>query len=125
MKTIASYALQLVSNEVHDKIPIVCAEIIRSDNFFNPLLHMLLSRSVFLIDHLKIGKRKYNELRRFCKTEISYFLLTTIFWNTVHKLFSVMNENSYKVLLMKIILGLPSLKQCYYSTQFHVSVNHL
>ena len=69
-KTIASYALQLVSNEVCDKkVPIVCKEIIRSGTFSNLLSHMPLSKSIFLIDHLQIGKRKYNELRRLCKTE--------------------------------------------------------
>ena len=69
-KTIASHALQLVSNEVcHKKVPIVCKEIIRSGTFSNPLSHMPLSKSIFLIDHLQIGKRKYNELRRLCKTE--------------------------------------------------------
>ena len=69
-KTIASYALQLVSNEVCDKkVPIVCKEIIRSGTFSNPWSYMPLSKSIFLIDHLQIGKRKYNELRRLCKTE--------------------------------------------------------
>ena len=34
-----------------------------------PLPHMPLPKSVFLNDHLQIGKRKYNELRRLCKTE--------------------------------------------------------
>ena len=69
-KTIASYVLQLISNELYDKkVPIVCKEIIRSGTFSKTLPHMPLPKSVFLIDHLQIGKRKYNELRRLCKTE--------------------------------------------------------
>ena len=74
-KTIASYVLQLISNELCDKkVPIVCKVIFRSGTFSKPLPHMPLPKSVFLIDHLQIGKRKYNELRRLLKQRTLFSL---------------------------------------------------
>ena len=122
MKTIASYALQLVSNDVYDKkIPIICKEIIRSGTFSNPLSQMPLSKSVFLLDHLQIGKRKYNELRRLCKTEnfifhtyndISEYRSQVVLSNELKFISSSVDEDSigiaisYKVLLHHTITRL-------------------
>ena len=68
--SIATYALQLISQELSDKkLPIVCKEIISTGTFSRPLQHMPIPKSVFLLNLLEIGKRKYTELRHLCKSE--------------------------------------------------------
>ena len=68
--SIAAYALQLISQELSDKkLPIVCKEIISTGTFSRPLQHMPTPKSVFLLNLLEIGKRKYTELRHLCKSE--------------------------------------------------------
>ena len=67
---IATYALQLISQEFSDKkLPVVCREIISTGSFSKPIQHLPISKSIFLLNLLEIGKRKYTDLRHLCKTE--------------------------------------------------------
>ena len=67
---IATYALQLISQEFSDKkLPVVCREIISTGSFSKPIQHLPISKSIFLLNLLEIGKRKYTDLRHVCKTE--------------------------------------------------------
>ena len=62
--SIATYALQLISQELSDKkLTLVCREIISKGIFSKPLQHMLIPNSVFIFNLLEIGKRKYTVLR--------------------------------------------------------------
>ena len=66
---IAAYALQLISNDKHDaKTACVCKEII-SKGTYSPTSIMPLEKSMFLLDLLEIGKRKYTDFRLLCKQE--------------------------------------------------------
>ena len=66
---IAACALQMISNDKHDaKTACVCKEII-SQGTYSPTSIMPLEKSVFLLDLLKIGKRKYTDFRLLCKQE--------------------------------------------------------
>ena len=68
--SIATYALQLISQELYDnKPPVVCREIISTGKFSKPLQHMPIPESVFILNLKEIGKRKYTELHHLCKTE--------------------------------------------------------
>ena len=70
-KTIASYALQLVSSSSRDlKTASFCREIISKGSFGQ---HFPIDKSAFLLDQLEIGKRKYIELRKLLKSENVHF----------------------------------------------------
>lgn len=120
-KSIVTYALQLISNEEHDKkIPIVCKEIISSGTFANALHQMPLNKSLFLIDLLQIGKRKYNDLRRLCKIEnfifpsynlVAEFRSNIVSLNELKYISNISNETigigiSYKDLLQHTLFRL-------------------
>ena len=66
---IAAYVLQLISNDNHDRsVAGVCKDIINNGTF-SPTSLMPLEKSVYLLDLLEIGKRKYTDFRLLCKSE--------------------------------------------------------
>ena len=69
-KIIAAYALMLLSNEYRDvNTANVCKEIIATGTYANLSKIMPIDKSTFLLDILEIGKRKYTNFRRLCKSE--------------------------------------------------------
>ena len=69
-KEIASLALQLISNVEHDrKVSQVCSVILDTGTFAHPQKELSIDKSAFLLDCLEIGKRKYKNLRKLCKSE--------------------------------------------------------
>ena len=68
-KRIATLALQLLANEEHDqKTAGFCKELLINGTFA-PTYQMPLEKSLFLLDFLEIGKRKYTDFRLLCKSE--------------------------------------------------------
>ena len=69
-KTIAAYALQLISNESKDlSTANFCKEIIRRGTFADDSKIISVDKSTFLLDLLEIGKRKYSSFRSICRSE--------------------------------------------------------
>ena len=69
-KIIAAYGLKLISNESRDNNTVdFCDQIISTGKFSNESKTMPLDKSTFLLDILEIGKRKYTNFRRVCKSE--------------------------------------------------------
>lgn len=69
-KIIAAYAFQLISNESKDlSTAKYCKEFISKGTFVENSKSMPLDKSTFLLDLLEIGKRKYTNFRRLCKSE--------------------------------------------------------
>ena len=69
-KTIAAYALMLIANVSKDaNTSNVCKEIITKGTFANEMRSMPIDKSAFLLDLLEIGRRKYTNFRRLCKSE--------------------------------------------------------
>ena len=69
-KTIATYALMLISNVSKDvNTSNVCKEIISKGTFGNEMVCMPIDKSAFLLDLLEIGCRKYTNFKRLCKSE--------------------------------------------------------
>ena len=70
-KVIATYALQLISNENHDRlVSTICASWIYGEGTFGRMPKKVsIEKSSFLLDLLEIGKRKYSALRHLCKSE--------------------------------------------------------
>ena len=66
-KTIATYGLQLLSNQTHDQTTSkFCKEILSTGNFGHTAIQPY---SAILLDQLEIGKQKYTDLKRLLKTE--------------------------------------------------------
>ena len=64
-KTIATYGLQLVSNQTHDQTTSkFCKEIISTGNFGHTGQQISIEKSTFLLDQLEIGKQKYTGLKK-------------------------------------------------------------
>ena len=51
------------------KLSNVCSEILETGTFAQPLKQLPIEKSAFLLDSLEIGKRKYSNIRKLCKTE--------------------------------------------------------
>ena len=70
-KTIAAMALQFVSSSSGDySTSSLCQEIVSKGTFQgNIKTHISVAKSTFLLGQLEIGKRKYIELRRLCKSD--------------------------------------------------------
>ena len=69
-KEIATLALQLISNVEHDRmVSQVCSVILDTGTFAQPQRQLSIDKSAFLLDSLEIGKRKYKNLRKLCKSE--------------------------------------------------------
>ena len=68
--TIATYILRLYSGEArnHDLVNL-CQQLIESGTFGSIVRRIPLDKSLFLLDFLEIGKRKYTKMRRLCKSE--------------------------------------------------------
>ena len=68
---IATYTLQLISNENHDTtVSNICKNLISRGTFGkNPKVSVSIEKSAFLIDLLEIGKRRYASLRNLCQSE--------------------------------------------------------
>ena len=65
-----SYVVQLISNVVHDrKLSQVCSVILDTGTFAQPQKQLSIDKSAFLLDSPEIGKRKYTNLRKLCKSE--------------------------------------------------------
>ena len=68
-KTIATYGLQLISNQTHDQTTSnFCKEIISTGNFGHTGQQISIEKSTSLLDQLEIGKQKYTNLKRLLKT---------------------------------------------------------
>ena len=73
-KDIATYALKLISNVEHDrKVSHICSEILDTGTFAQPQKQLSISKSAFLLDILEIGKRKYSNMRKLCKSDGIFF----------------------------------------------------
>lgn len=69
-KTIAAYTLQIIANEDQDRNTAdSMKELVATGSFGCAFKHLPIDKSVFLLDFLEIGKRKYTNLRRLCKPE--------------------------------------------------------
>ena len=68
-KTIAALALQSVCNATYDKESAAISREIASGNVGNQSKEFPLEKAAFLFDVLEIGKKKYTDLRRICKSE--------------------------------------------------------
>ncbi|KAI6648498.1 hypothetical protein LOD99_8130 [Oopsacas minuta] len=70
-KTMAAMALQFVSSSSGDySTSSFCLEIVSKGTFQgNIKTHISIAKSTFLLGQLEIGKRKYIELRRLCKSD--------------------------------------------------------
>ncbi|KAI6647062.1 hypothetical protein LOD99_8899 [Oopsacas minuta] len=69
-KTIATYALQLISNEANDqRTANSCKDLLSNGTFACSVKRLPIDKSVFLLDILEIGKRKYTNMRKLCKPE--------------------------------------------------------
>ena len=67
---IAAYALMLLANESRDvNTANVCKGIIATGTYANLSKTLPIDKSTFLLDILEIGKRKYTNFRRLCKSE--------------------------------------------------------
>ena len=70
VKTIATLALQLVSSNVRDhETAKVCKTLIAAGTFGCIIRHLSIDKSLFLLDFLEIGKRKYTNMRKVCRQE--------------------------------------------------------
>ena len=113
-KIIAAYALKLISNESRDTNTVnVCDQIISTGKFSNESKIMPLDKSTFLLDILEIGKRKYTNFRRVCKSEnvnfpsyskLAHYRNNTLLVNELTYVSNQMNETigiaiSYKRIL--------------------------
>ena len=113
-KIIAAYALKLISNESRDTNTVnVCDQIISTGKFSNESKTMPLDKSTFLLDILEIGKRKYTNFRRVCKSEnvnfpsyskLAHYRNNTLLVNELTYVSNQMNETigiaiSYKRIL--------------------------
>ena len=68
-KTIAAYALQLVSSSINDRsTSAFCKQIVSKGTFGNGI-NFPIAKSTFLLDQMEIGKRKFIELRKIFKSE--------------------------------------------------------
>ena len=98
-KIIATYALMLISNLSKDvNTSNVCKQIIAKGSFANEINSMPIDKSAFLLDLLEIGRRKYTNFKRLCKSENiifpSYFKLAQYRHdvNLINELVFVHNE---------------------------------
>ena len=70
VKTIATYALQLVSRIVRDHETANSRRTLIADGtFISAIRHLSIDKSLFLLDFLEIGKRKYTNMRKLCQPE--------------------------------------------------------
>lgn len=68
-KAIATSALQMISNDDHDQdTSKVCQRMLGGEDVKAHAI-MPIDKSAFLLDFLEIGRRKYTELRKLCRTE--------------------------------------------------------
>ena len=69
-KIIATYALMLISNlSKYVNTSSVCKQIIAKGSFASEKNSMPIDKSAFLLDLLEIGRRKYTNFKRLCKSE--------------------------------------------------------
>ena len=120
-RTIATYTLQLLASAIGDKKTAnSCKELLTNGTFACTLNSMHFDKSVFLLDFLEIGKRKYTNMRKLCKTENiifpSYNRIADYRANIVlsSEIIDIQNANavnigvgiSYKSLLLQTTLSL-------------------